>query len=160
MVPPPAEEGGVTQAAYDGGSTGGSPPQAVGGDEQPVLARGVREELPNRRRTQVFKAHVGTSPSVFLHVDEYPDGRAGAIWIRVAKTGTFTNGVMDAFASAVSLALQFGTPLKAIADRMTGTIFEPNGMVVTDEGMSHATSIVDWIFQTLLKEYDHDHPHD
>lgn len=123
------------------------------------MPRGFREELPNRRRTQSFKAHIGTAPSIYLHVDEYPDGRAGAIFITMSKTGTFTNGIMDAFSSAVSIALQYGTPLSDLADRFTGMIFEPYGLTVEDEKMTHSTSIVDWVFRTLLEEYDHDHPH-
>lgn len=153
----------------DGGDKGG-PPTAVAstpgvppdppvqgpqpqGVALPSLARGIREELPNRRRMSTFKAQVGAAPSIYLHVDEYPDGRVGAIFITMSKVGTFTNGIMDAFSSSVSLAIQYGAPLREIAPRFLDMIFEPNGMVTEGDSISHATSIVDWVFKTLTKEY-------
>lgn len=126
---------------------------AVAASPSEGLPRGVREEMPNRVKCQTFKVNIGGTASIFLQCDEYPDGRVGAIFLEQSKIGSFTNGIMEAFSVAVSFLLQYGAPLHEIADRFIGMQFEPSGIAHEAALMTPTTSVVDWVFKTLTREY-------
>lgn len=115
--------------------------------------RGQQESLPNRRKSTTYKFHLGPSPSIYLHTGEYPDGRLGEIFVEAAKQGTFTRGMLDAFALVCSKALQFGMPLEELCDSFIGTHFEPAGPVDGDPDIPEASSLLDYIFRRLKEDY-------
>ena len=117
------------------------------------LGRGEQERLPNRRRSTTQKVRIGGSASCYLHMGEYPDGRLGEIFIEIAKQGSFTNGIMDAFATLVSKSLQYGIPLEELCDSFINTNFEPSGAVEGDDTITEARSILDYIFRHLKEAY-------
>jgi ribonucleoside-diphosphate reductase alpha chain len=89
---------------------------------------------------------------VYATVSEYADGRPGEIFMTVAKQGSTLSGVLDAWAIAVSLGLQYGVPLESYARKYIGQKFEPFGM--TDDGeVKEAQSVVDYVFRRLALDY-------
>jgi ribonucleoside-diphosphate reductase alpha chain len=85
-------------------------------------------------------------------VGEFEDGRPGEVFLKVAKQGSTLAGIMDGFAIAVSLGLQFGVPLRTFVDKFTNVRFEPAGMT-DDHEIRFATSLLDYIFRRLAVEY-------
>ena len=111
-----------------------------------------REKLPNRRKGYTQKATVG-GHKVYLHTGEYEDGRLGEIFIDMHKEGAAFRSLMNNFAIAISLGLQYGVPLEEYVEAFTFTRFEPAGLVQGNETIKNATSILDYIFRELAVSY-------
>ncbi len=115
------------------------------------VARG-REKMPQRRKGYTQKAIVG-GHKVYLRTGEYQDGNLGEIFIDMHKEGAGFRAMMNNFAIAVSVGLQYGVPLEEFVDAFTFTKFEPSGMVQGNETIKNATSILDYIFRELAVSY-------
>ncbi|MDP2618857.1 MAG: vitamin B12-dependent ribonucleotide reductase [Hyphomicrobiales bacterium] len=111
-----------------------------------------REKLPNRRKSYTQKAIVG-GHKVYVHTGEYEDGRLGEIFIDMHKEGAAFRAMMNNFAIAISLGLQYGVPLEEYVDAFIFTRFEPAGMVQGNEAIKNATSILDYVFRELAISY-------
>jgi ribonucleoside-diphosphate reductase alpha chain len=111
-----------------------------------------REKLPNRRKSYTQKATVG-GHKVYLHTGEYEDGRLGEIFIDMHKEGAAFRSLMNNFAIAISLGLQYGVPLDEYVEAFTFTRFEPAGLVQGNDTIKNATSILDYIFRELAVSY-------
>ncbi len=111
-----------------------------------------REKLPDRRKGYTQKAIVG-GHKVYLRTGEYNDGRIGEIFIDMHKEGAAFRSLMNNFAIAVSLGLQYGVPLDEYVDAFTFTRFEPAGIVMGNEAIKNATSILDYVFRELAVSY-------
>eukprot|EP00873_Tetraselmis_striata_P027224 jgi/Tetstr1/447488/TSEL_034869.t1 len=116
------------------------------------VIRAHREKLPERRKGYTQKASVG-GHKVYLRTGEYDDGRLGEIFIDMHKEGAAFRAMMNNFAIAISLGLQYGVPLEEYVDAFTFTRFEPAGMVQGNEAIKNATSILDYIFRELAVSY-------
>ncbi|MGB0645597.1 MAG: hypothetical protein ACPGQS_00405, partial [Bradymonadia bacterium] len=114
------------------------------------LAR--RRKLPARRRGYTQKAAVG-GHKVYLRTGEYQDGTIGEVFIDMHKEGAAFRSLMNSFAIAVSLGLQYGVPLEEFVDAFIFTRFEPNGMVSGNDRIKMSTSIIDYIFRELAVTY-------
>src|SRR3712207_6150754 len=108
--------------------------------------------MPDRRKGYTQKAVVG-GHKVYLRTGEYDDGRLGEIFIDMHKEGAAFRAMMNNFAIAVSLGLQYGVPLEEYVDAFTFTRFEPAGMVTGNEAIKNATSILDYVFRELAISY-------
>jgi ribonucleoside-diphosphate reductase alpha chain len=117
-----------------------------------VLTRLERHSLPNRRKGYTQKAKVG-GHKVYLRTGEYEDGRLGEIFIDMHKEGAAFRSLMNNFAIAISIALQYGVPLEEFVDAFTFTRFEPAGPVEGNDTIKMATSILDYIFRELGVSY-------
>jgi ribonucleoside-diphosphate reductase alpha chain len=119
-----------------------------------IIERHVRqrEKMPNRRKGYTQKAVVG-GHKVYLRTGEYDDGRIGEIFIDMHKEGSAFRALMDSFSIAVSVGLQYGVPLEEFVDAFVFTKFEPAGMVIGNEAIKNATSILDYIFRELAVSY-------
>ncbi|MEM1343260.1 MAG: vitamin B12-dependent ribonucleotide reductase, partial [Pseudomonadota bacterium] len=115
-------------------------------------ARGTRQKLPYRRRGYTQKAIVG-GHKVYLRTGETEDGRLGEIFIDMHKEGAAIRAMMNNFAIAVSVGLQYGVPLEEFIDAFTFTRFEPAGPVQGNDSIKSATSILDYIFRELAISY-------
>ena len=111
-----------------------------------------RERLPNRRKGYTQKAAVG-GHKVYLRTGEFDDGRLGEIFIDMHKEGAAFRAMMNNFAIAISLGLQYGVPLEEYVEAFTFVRFEPAGMVVGNEAIKTATSIIDYVFRELAISY-------
>ncbi|MGB9189287.1 MAG: vitamin B12-dependent ribonucleotide reductase [Methylovirgula sp.] len=111
-----------------------------------------RERLPNRRKSYIQKAVVG-GHKVYLHTGEYSDGRLGEIFIDMHKEGAAFRSLMNNFAIAISVGLQYGVPLEEFVDAFTFTRFEPAGLVQGNDVIKNATSILDYVFRELAISY-------
>ena len=124
-----------------------------------------RSRLPDRRKGYTQKATVG-GHKVYLWTGEYEDGRAGEIFIDMHKEGAAFRSLMNNFAIAISIALQYGVPMEEFVEAFTFTRFEPSGMVEGNDSIKMATSILDYIFRELAVSYlgrndlAHVHPED
>ncbi len=117
-----------------------------------VRATAERERLPHRRKGYTQKAVVG-GHKVYLRTGEYEDGRLGEIFIDMHKEGAAFRSLMNNFAIAVSVGLQYGVPLEEFVDAFTFTRFEPAGPVRGNEAIKNATSILDYLFRELAVSY-------
>ena len=111
-----------------------------------------REKLPDRRKGYTQKAIVG-GHKVYLHTGEYEDGRLGEIFIDMHKEGAAFRSLMNNFAIAISLGLQYGVPLEEYVEAFTFTRFEPAGLVQGNDAIKNATSILDYVFRELAISY-------
>ena len=111
-----------------------------------------REKMPQRRKGYTQKANVG-GHKVYLRTGEYEDGKLGEIFIDMHKEGAGFRAMMNNFAIAVSVGLQYGVPLEEFVDAFTFTKFEPAGMVQGNDSIKNATSILDYIFRELAVSY-------
>ena len=116
------------------------------------IIRNHREKLPQRRKGYTQKAIVG-GHKVYLRTGEYKDGALGEIFIDMHKEGAGFRAMMNNFAIAVSVGLQYGVPLEEFVDAFTFTKFEPAGMVQGNDSIKNATSILDYIFRELAVSY-------
>ncbi|MCC0046780.1 MAG: vitamin B12-dependent ribonucleotide reductase [Rhodobacteraceae bacterium] len=116
------------------------------------IVRRHREKLPERRKGYTQKAIVG-GHKVYLRTGEYSDGALGEIFIDMHKEGAGFRAMMNNFAIAVSVGLQYGVPLEEFVDAFTFTKFEPAGMVQGNDSIKNATSILDYIFRELAVSY-------
>ena len=111
-----------------------------------------REKLPGRRKGYTQKAVVG-GHKVYLRTGEYEDGRIGEIFIDLHKEGATLRSLLNNFAIAISLGLQYGVPLEEYVDAFTFTRFEPQGPVQGNDTIKYATSILDYVFRELAISY-------
>ena len=111
-----------------------------------------RTKMPERRRGYTQKASIG-GHKVYLRTGEYKDGTLGEIFIDMHKEGAGFRAMMNNFAIAVSVGLQYGVPLEEFVDAFTFTKFEPAGMVQGNDSIKNATSILDYIFRELAVSY-------
>ncbi|MFC7705074.1 vitamin B12-dependent ribonucleotide reductase [Plastorhodobacter daqingensis] len=116
------------------------------------IIRSHREKLPERRKGYTQKAIVG-GHKVYLRTGEYKDGTLGEIFIDMHKEGAGFRAMMNNFAIAVSVGLQYGVPLEEFVEAFTFTRFEPAGMVQGNDSIKNATSILDYIFRELAVSY-------
>jgi ribonucleoside-diphosphate reductase alpha chain len=113
---------------------------------------GVRQRPPDRRKGYTQKASVG-GHKVYLRTGEYEDGALSEIFIDMHKEGAAFRSLMNNFAIAISIALQYGVPLEEFVDSFTFTRFEPSGAVSGNDTIKMATSILDYIFRELAVSY-------
>ena len=113
---------------------------------------GKRFSMPDRRKGYIQKATIGDH-KVYLHTGEYEDGKIGEIFIDTSKEGELVKALMNNFAIAVSLGLQYGVPLDEFISAFVGTKFEPSGKVNGNDRILSATSILDYIFRELAISY-------
>jgi ribonucleoside-diphosphate reductase alpha chain len=118
----------------------------------PAAPRGVRKALPNRRKGYTQKAKLA-GHSIFVRTGEYDDGSIGEIFLDMHKEGAAFRSLLNSFAIAVSLGLQYGVPLEEYVDAFTFTRFEPNGMVQGHDYIKMSTSVLDFIFRDLAISY-------
>ncbi|MFT3997865.1 MAG: ribonucleoside-diphosphate reductase [Asticcacaulis sp.] len=111
-----------------------------------------RQKLPDRRKGYIQKASVG-GHKVYIHTGEYEDGSVGEIFIDMHKEGAAFRSLMNNFAIAVSIGLQYGVPLDEFVDAFVFTRFEPAGPVTGNDSIRSATSILDYIFRELAISY-------
>tara|TARA_Y100000590_G_scaffold52653_1_gene55241 strand:- start:43 stop:858 length:816 start_codon:yes stop_codon:yes gene_type:complete len=111
-----------------------------------------RFSMPDRRKGYIQKATIGNH-KVYLHTGEYEDGKIGEIFIDTSKEGELVKALMNNFAIAVSLGLQYGVPLDEFVSAYVGTKFEPSGEVHGNDRILSATSILDYIFRELAISY-------
>ncbi|MWD28793.1 vitamin B12-dependent ribonucleotide reductase [Aquicoccus sp. SCR17] len=116
------------------------------------IVRSHREKMPERRKGYTQKAIVG-GHKVYLRTGEYSDGNLGEIFIDMHKEGAGFRAMMNNFAIAVSVGLQYGVPLEEFVDAFTFTKFEPAGIVQGNDSIKNATSILDYIFRELAVSY-------
>jgi ribonucleoside-diphosphate reductase alpha chain len=119
--------------------------------QSPAPAKPFRRKLPDERRAVTHKFSVGGHEG-YLTVGLYGDGQPGEIFITMAKEGSTVSGLMDSFATAVSLALQYGVPLKVLCDKFSHTRFEPSGWTQNPE-IRYAKSMMDYIFRWLALKF-------
>tara|TARA_B110000467_G_scaffold161647_1_gene183176 strand:+ start:868 stop:1689 length:822 start_codon:yes stop_codon:yes gene_type:complete len=113
---------------------------------------GKRFSMPDRRKGYIQKSTIGDH-KVYLHTGEYEDGKIGEIFIDTSKEGELVKALMNNFAIAVSLGLQYGVPLDEYISAFVGTKFEPSGKVHGNDRILSATSILDYIFRELAISY-------
>ncbi len=113
---------------------------------------GKRFSMPDRRKGYIQKATIGDH-KVYLHTGEYEDGKIGEIFIDTSKEGELVKALMNNFAIAVSLGLQYGVPLDEYINAFVGTKFEPSGKVHGNDRILSASSILDYIFRELAISY-------
>ena len=117
-----------------------------------IVVMRERERMPDRRKGYTQKAVVG-GHKVYLRTGEYDDGRLGEIFIDMHKEGAAPRSLLNNFAIAVSLGLQYGVPLDEYVDAFTFTRFEPSGPVQGNDSIKFATSILDYVFRELAVSY-------
>ncbi len=117
----------------------------------PEARRPFRKKLPDERQAITHKFSVGGHEG-YITVGLYEDGQPGEIFITMAKEGSTVSGLMDSFATAVSLALQYGVPLKVLCDKFSHTRFEPSGWSSNRE-IGYAKSLMDYIFRWLALKF-------
>ena len=117
-----------------------------------IVVMRERERMPDRRKGYTQKAVVG-GHKVYLRTGEYDDGRLGEIFIDMHKEGAALRSLLNNFAIAVSLGLQYGVPLEEYVDAFTFTRFEPQGPVQGNDSIKYATSILDYVFRELAVSY-------
>ena len=114
--------------------------------------RAGRERLPQRRKGYTQKAVVG-GHKVYLRTGEYEDGRVGEIFVDMHKEGAAFRSLMNNFAIAISIGLQYGVPLEEFVEAYTFTRFEPSGLVEGNDAIKMSTSVLDYIFRELAISY-------
>ena len=111
-----------------------------------------RFRMPDRRKGYIQKAQIGDH-KVYLHTGEYDDGKIGEIFIDTNKEGELVKAMMNNFAIAISLGLQYGVPLDEYVDAFIDTKFEPSGNVIGNDRILSASSILDYVFRELAISY-------
>jgi ribonucleoside-diphosphate reductase alpha chain len=112
----------------------------------------ARFRMPDRRKGYIQKASIGEH-KIYLHTGEYDDGKIGEIFIDTNKEGELVKALMNNFAIAISLGLQYGVPLEEYVDAFVDTKFEPSGKVNGNDRILSATSILDYVFRELAISY-------
>jgi ribonucleoside-diphosphate reductase alpha chain len=112
----------------------------------------ARFKMPDRRKGYIQKAQIGDH-KVYLHTGEYDDGKIGEIFIDTNKEGELVKAMMNNFAIAISLGLQYGVPLEEYVDAFIDTKFEPSGIVNGNDRILSASSILDYVFRELAISY-------
>ncbi len=125
---------------------------AVAREAAHSVVYGSRNKVPDRRKGYIQKAIVG-GHKVYLHTGEYEDGNLGEIFIDMHKEGAFLRSLMNNFAIAISIGLQYGVPLEEYVEAYTFTRFDPAGVVQGNNRIKNATSILDYVFRELAVSY-------
>ena len=123
--------------------------------ENPInlkIKNNARFKMPDRRKGYIQKAQIGDH-KVYLHTGEYDDGKIGEIFIDTNKEGELVKAMMNNFAIAISLGLQYGVPLEEYVDAFIDTKFEPSGNVIGNDRILSASSILDYVFRELAISY-------
>jgi ribonucleoside-diphosphate reductase alpha chain len=137
-----------TQPLNTSGADGKQSAKKVSGPvTERIVYRPHRQKLPNERQSLTHKFAVGGHEG-YITVGLYEDGTPGEIFIKMSKEGSTISGLMDSFATAVSMALQYGMPLKALVDKFAHVRFEPSGWTGSKD-IPYAKSIMDYIFRWL-----------
>jgi ribonucleoside-diphosphate reductase alpha chain len=127
--------------------------QNLGNDAQVIKVKNnARFKMPDRRKGYIQKAQIGDH-KVYLHTGEYDDGKIGEIFIDTNKEGELVKAMMNNFAIAISLGLQYGVPLDEYVDAFIDTKFEPSGNVIGNDRILSASSILDYVFRELAISY-------
>ena len=111
-----------------------------------------RAKMPDRRKGYIQKVSIGDH-KIYLHTGEYDDGKVGEIFIDMNKEGVLVKALMNNFAIAISLGLQYGVPLDEFVDAFIETKFEPSGEIKGNDRILNASSILDYIFRELAISY-------
>jgi|TARA_B110000438_G_scaffold302665_1_gene361091 ribonucleoside-diphosphate reductase alpha chain len=111
-----------------------------------------RSKMPDRRKGYIQKISIGNH-KIYLHTGEYDDGKVGEIFIDMNKEGELVKALMNNFAIAISLGLQYGVPLDEFVDAFIETKFEPSGEIQGNDRILNASSILDYIFRELAISY-------
>ena len=111
-----------------------------------------RSKMPDRRKGYIQKVSIGNH-KIYLHTGEYDDGKVGEIFIDMNKEGELVKALMNNFAIAISLGLQYGVPLDEFVDAFIETKFEPSGEIKGNDRILNASSILDYIFRELAISY-------
>ena len=111
-----------------------------------------RSKMPDRRKGYIQKVTIGNH-KIYLHTGEYNDGKVGEIFIDMNKEGELVKALMNNFAIAISLGLQYGVPLEEFVDAFIQTKFDPSGEVTGNDRILSASSILDYIFRELAISY-------
>ena len=135
-------------------------PQSISQNKENIISSlnkasergGKRFGMPDRRKGYIQKATIGDH-KVYLHTGEYEDGKIGEIFIDTSKEGELVKALMNNFAIAVSLGMQYGVPLDEFISAFVGTKFEPSGKVYGNDRILSASSILDYIFRELAISY-------
>ena len=117
----------------------------------PVAARPARRKLPDERHAITHKVSIAGHEG-YITVGVYEDGKPGEIFLVMAKEGSTISGLMDAFATSISMALQYGVPLEALVEKFSHVRFEPSGFTKNSE-IPYAKSITDYIFRWLASKF-------
>tara|TARA_B100001057_G_scaffold485765_1_gene565934 strand:+ start:362 stop:1183 length:822 start_codon:yes stop_codon:yes gene_type:complete len=127
--------------------------QKISSDNNQIkLKNNARFKMPDRRKGYIQKAQIGDH-KVYLHTGEYDDGKIGEIFIDTNKEGELVKAMMNNFAIAISLGLQYGVPLDEYVDAFIDTKFEPSGNVIGNDRILSASSILDYVFRELAISY-------
>jgi len=127
--------------------------QSIVNDVNPIKVKNnARFKMPDRRKGYIQKAQIGDH-KVYLHTGEYDDGKIGEIFIDTNKEGELVKAMMNNFAIAISLGLQYGVPLDEYVDAFIDTKFEPSGNVMGNDRILSASSILDYVFRELAISY-------
>jgi len=121
-------------------------------DPKIKIKNNARFKMPDRRKGYIQKAQIGDH-KVYLHTGEYDDGKIGEIFIDTNKEGELVKAMMNNFAIAISLGLQYGVPLEEYVDAFIDTKFEPSGNVIGNDRILSASSILDYVFRELAISY-------
>ena len=133
-------------------------PKIISNDNNPTFVKKINEGvskrfgMPDRRKGYIQKATIGDH-KVYLHTGEYEDGKIGEIFIDTSKEGELVKALMNNFAIAISLGLQYGVPLDEFINAYVDTKFEPSGKVYGNDRILSASSILDYIFRELAISY-------
>ena len=111
-----------------------------------------RSKMPDRRKGYIQKVTIGNH-KIYLHTGEYDDGKVGEIFVDMNKEGELVKALMNNFAIAISLGLQYGVPLDEFVDAFIETKFEPSGEIKGNDRILNASSILDYIFRELAISY-------
>ena len=124
----------------------------IGDPHSIKVKNNARFKMPDRRKGYIQKAQIGDH-KVYLHTGEYDDGKIGEIFIDTNKEGELVKAMMNNFAIAISLGLQYGVPLEEYVDAFIDTKFEPSGNVIGNDRILSASSILDYVFRELAISY-------
>ena len=117
-----------------------------------ILIRGQKMKMPTKRAGFVQEARIG-GQKLFLRTGEYENGQLGEIFVDMYKEGASYRSILNCFAIAISKGLQYGVPLEEFIETFSFSRFEPSGVVNGDESITNATSILDYVFKALEREY-------
>jgi ribonucleoside-diphosphate reductase alpha chain len=132
--------------------TGASEDKKIKNSNNIQVKNNARFKMPDRRKGYIQKAQIGDH-KVYLHTGEYDDGKIGEIFIDTNKEGELVKAMMNNFAIAISLGLQYGVPLDEYVDAFIDTKFEPSGKVIGNDRILSASSILDYVFRELAISY-------
>jgi ribonucleoside-diphosphate reductase alpha chain len=143
----PETEGIVSVERRADGSASPSDEGSTNVSQEPKATKAVRRRLPDERRSLTHHFSIGGQEG-YVTVGLYEDGLPGELFIRMAKEGSTVSGLMDSFATAVSLALQYGVPLDILCAKFSHTRFEPSGWSGNPK-IGYAKSLMDYLFRWL-----------